>query len=43
MAQIFPKCVDVEENDLLMELVEKKEVEHIIKSMQKEKIPSPGG
>eukprot|EP00253_Pinus_taeda_P003725 PITA_03725 len=42
-AQCFPRFVEEEEAGSLMEVVTKEEVEHVIKSMAKDKSPSPDG
>eukprot|EP00253_Pinus_taeda_P029860 PITA_29860 len=42
-AQCFPRFVEEEEAGSLMEVVSKEEVEHVIKSMAKDKIPGPDG
>eukprot|EP00253_Pinus_taeda_P027771 PITA_27771 len=43
IAQCFPRFVEEEEAGRLMEVVSKEEVEHIIKSMAKDKSPGPDG
>eukprot|EP00253_Pinus_taeda_P030883 PITA_30883 len=42
-AQSFPRFVDEEEAENLMEVVTKEEVEHVLKSMAKDKSPGPDG
>eukprot|EP00253_Pinus_taeda_P010711 PITA_10711 len=42
-AQCFPRFVEEEEAGSLMEVVSKEEVEHVIKSMAKDKSPGPDG
>eukprot|EP00253_Pinus_taeda_P014847 PITA_14847 len=43
IAQCFPRFVEEEEAGSLMDVVTKEEVEHIIKSMAKDKSPGPDG
>ena len=43
VAHFFPRYIDEEGNDSIMELVSKEEVEGILKAMQKDKSPGPDG
>lgn len=43
VAQLFPRYAEEEDNEMLMALVMKIEVESVLKSMQKDKSPGPDG
>jgi len=43
VTQFFPRFIEEEGNDSIMEPVSKEEVEDILKLMQKDKIPNPDG